>query len=1480
MHLFLMPQTIDQSGQTHMDKSVNPGGLRHVLTSPQCLSGIVLALLVWFIAPAIDSFILQVDSFENTLLHPDSREIWMRSIISSILLAFGFVSSLVIERARRAERNLYDFEKIVNGATEIMALIDSNFVYRTVNDAYLRAFNKQQDEVIGKTVSDVMGNDFFENVVRPNAGQCLAGSIINFTRWFDFPGMGKRYMDISYYPHRADGNSVSGIIVIGRDITRQKQSQDELDNIRLQLKTIIDTEPECVKTVGRDGTLLSMNSAGLQLIGADSFADVSRTCVYDLIAPEHRNAFIEMNSRVFNGETMEMEFEIVGLKGERRWMQTHATPMRNEAGEIIAQLAITRDFTETRKTQELLQLHQFTVDHAADCIYWIDEEANIFDVNQSACRSLGYTREEMLSMSVIDIDPHVQKENWKSIWSNLEKNSYVHLESQHRTKDGRILDVDIQANLLDFKGTRYDCAIVRDITERKKIEHELGLVKNRLELIFNSAGEGIYGVNTDGVSTFVNAAAARMLGWEVTDLQGKSQHEMVHHSHADGTPYSREDCPVLHCIREGRPIRTTDEVFWRKDGSSFPVDYVCTPIYENNEVSGAVVVFSDVTERQNSENKLRQSEERYRAMFESSRVGMALCDLQGKLLDVNQGYLDIIGYTAAEAQALTYWDITPREYEKDEARQLESLHSTGRYGPYEKEYIHKDGSRIPVVLNGTLIQDATGNDLIWSVVQDITDRKQSERQVIENERRLQEIIWGTNVGTWEWNINSGDLVINDRWAEILGYGLDDLKPLSIDTWESLTHPDDLKVAYQILDEVFNRKVDHFEYETRMRHRSGDWVWVLDRGMVVEWSEDGKPLRMSGTHTDITAKKTAELALENRTDRLLKNQSALIQLAKEDFTDLQVAFKTIVMTAAEQLDVSRVAVWLYNDERTAVECYVMCHEGELQKTDMQLLKSEHPLYFDALEEEGVIAAVDARNDPRTSEFIHDYLVPMNVASMLDVPIRLQGEIVGIVCHECAESMRQWDVEDVDFATSIAEMCAVALSASDRKKARELLTYQASHDPLTNLSNRFEFERCAEKLIHSAQSDSVEHALCFLDLDQFKVVNDTCGHTAGDELLRQLGQVLHDRTRKRDTLARLGGDEFGILMEDCTKEQASRVANTILKSVQDYQFNWQGHTFRVGVSIGVVSINETTGNVSELLKQADAACYMAKDLGRNRIHVYHHEDVDLARRHGEMQWVARINHALENDRFVLYAQPIVPLDRTSGSNHELLVRMLDENGATIPPGAFLPAAERYDLISRVDSWVIRNAFEILVRHQRFIRDVGYVSINLSGQSLVDEEMLDFINAYLTNSGIDAAKICFEITETAAISNLNMANHFISTLKATGCRFALDDFGSGLSSFGYLKNLDVDFLKIDGMFVRNIATDQIDHAMVRSINEVGQVMGMQTIAEFVENDEIKGMLREIGVNYGQGYGIGKPVPLDDVLRQSGNVTSIRSARGGDIA
>ena len=427
----------------------------------------------------------------------------------------------------------------------------------------------------------------------------------------------------------------------------------------------------------------------------------------------------------------------------------------------------------------------------------------------------------------------------------------------------------------------------------------------------------------------------------------------------------------------------------------------------------------------------------------------------------------------------------------------------------------------------------------------------------------------------------------------------------------------------------------------------------------------------------------------------------------------------------------------------------------------------------------------------------------------------------------------------------------------------MSYQASHDMLTGLINRREFEARLEKSITDVRHNNRNHVLCYMDLDEFKVVNDTCGHVAGDALLQNLAKHLEDEIRNTDTIARLGGDEFGLLLPLCNIDKAREIANNLRETIKDFQFVWDKKSFDVGVSIGLVEINENMRTLNDILKAADSACYVAKDLGKNRIHIYQDDDIKLTQRLGDMHSAQAVQKSLVDDRFVLYAQEIRANHECKIKWHgEFLIRMLGEDDEVISPDKFIPAAERYNLMVDVDKWVVNKAFSFIKKLEEKYNGKVLCSINLSGQSICDHDFLNYIVNELADSDISPSSVCFEITETAVVSNFYYAEKLLEILKGMGCSFSLDDFGSGLSSFGYLKRLNVDYLKIDGSFVKSMLDDEKDYALVKSINQIGKEMGMKTIAEFVENDALHKKLIDMGVDYSQGYGIAKPVPLSSFI------------------
>ena len=438
--------------------------------------------------------------------------------------------------------------------------------------------------------------------------------------------------------------------------------------------------------------------------------------------------------------------------------------------------------------------------------------------------------------------------------------------------------------------------------------------------------------------------------------------------------------------------------------------------------------------------------------------------------------------------------------------------------------------------------------------------------------------------------------------------------------------------------------------------------------------------------------------------------------------------------------------------------------------------------------------------------------------------------------------------------------VFTDVTEERRMAHQLSWQASHDALTGLLNRSEFSQYLKRAVNDASIENQSHVLGYLDLDHFKIVNDTCGHSAGDELLRQVTALLQTKIRRADIISRLGGDEFGLLLYQCPLEKALQLAHTLCESLEKFRFAWQDHVFAIGASIGLVMVDADSPSPDSLMIQADTACYAAKNRGRNRVYVYRPDDQELAQQSASIQWFLQLTQALENNQFQLYLQKIAPLgtETTTNDHYEVLLRLVDDQGKKFPPMAFIPPAERYGMMPKIDRWVVSNVFSRLAASLRRLpnsHNLSLHTINLSGASVNDDEFFDFLKDQMSFYNIPAKFVCFEITETVAISNLNSAIRLINNLREMGCRFALDDFGSGMSSLGYLKNLPVDYLKIDGSFIADIVNDPVNCAMVEAVNHMGHAMGLETIAEYVANAPILEKVKALGVDYAQGYEVAEP-------------------------
>jgi diguanylate cyclase (GGDEF)-like protein/PAS domain S-box-containing protein len=688
-------------------------------------------------------------------------------------------------------------------------------------------------------------------------------------------------------------------------------------------------------------------------------------------------------------------------------------------------------------------------------------------------------------------------------------------------------------------------------------------------------------------------------------------------------------------------------------------------------------------------------------------------------------------------------------------------------------------------------------------------RKRDERALRASERRYRGLFEKVLDGVYQVSVDGRFIACNPSLVQMLGYDSEAELMALPSTVDLYVDPEERALFVEAL----NREGNLRNAELRLRRKDGREIVVLENARTIV-DENGKILGHEGTLSDITERKRAEIEVRAEKERA---QVTLNSIADGVITTDNEGIVDYLNPVAQML-----TGWKLADARgrPVHEIMMLRHESKGHTMD-------NP------------AEVCLRDGKVTEVGQHSVLISREGR---EIPIQ-----------DSAAPIR-------DTAGQLAGAVVVIHDVSQERQLRRQLAHHAAHDSLTGLINRREFELRLGNALATAHSGS-EHVLLYLDLDQFKVVNDTCGHTAGDQLLKQITSLIRGLVRSSDTVARLGGDEFGVLLENCSLERATEIADDMRAAIRSYRFVAKDAAFEIGASIGLVAIDSSSESIEALMSAADVACYSAKDLGRNRVHVY--EQGAAPERHAEMQWVSRVTRAIDEDRLELYFQPIVPIgDNPDRRGHyELLVRMRDENGRMVPPNAFIPAAERYNMMPMVDRWVITQVLEKLVyRPQEGDdgRDGYLLAINLSGTSLNDDKFLEFVIGAIDEHQPAPGTICFEITETAAIQRLERAAHFMHELKSRGCEFSLDDFGNGLSSFSYLQNLPVDFIKIDGNFVRNIVSNHVHQCMVDAMHRVGTAMGIRMIAEHVESRASLEVLERIGVEFVQGFHIAAPASV----------------------
>lgn len=1116
--------------------------------------------------------------------------------------------------------------------------------------------------------------------------------------------------------------------------------------------------------------------------------------------------------RCLAGESHTFEEWLEFPQRGKRLLTVHYDPHRAEDGSVQGLIISGTDITDIKKSEQDLKQSEELLRRYFDSglvgMSIVGPDMKWVQVNDNYCDIFGYSREELLTMSWLDItypdDMEISHSHNNAMFAG-DIDTYS-LDKRYIRKDGEIVYVTVSTECVRKTDGSIDYIVVfsQDITEREKSKLALMQSEEKYRSIVETTSEWICEIDVlTGKHTYCNPAIEAIMGYTAEEFLGMDMLDLIAESDRQRIEAYISQCVADKCGWQKLAIQCQ-----HKDGSVRHLESNATAVFDvEDNLIGFRVLNHDITERKQAEQTLRKSEDLLRRYFDAGLVGMSIATADKTWLHVNDAYCKMLGYSQEELQALSWQDLT----HPDDLAASYVVHEqivAGEIDHYsiDKRYIRKNGEIIYCTLSAECFRNEDGTlDSIVGFVQDITDRNLAEQALRKSKEQLQLALEGADMATWELVINTGENIHSERWATMRGYHPDEAM-IDFQTWTQHLHPQDKQRVLTDWADHLAGKIPAFECEYRLSIKTGGWMWVMDRGRILDFDAMGKPLRAAGTVVDITELKQATEEI-HKLSLSVKHSPNIVIITDKDTRIEYVNPKFTEITGYTEQEALGQKPSLIASMETPAETYENLWEtilaGKEWRGELLNKKKNGELYWSS---QIIFPIMDADGVINNYVSLHDDITEARIVS-------------------------------------------------------DQLSFQATHDLLTGLINRHEFEQRLQRALINAQEKDAEHVMCFLDLDQFKVINDTSGHVAGDELLRQLGSLLSESIRQRDTIARLGGDEFGILMEHCPLHKALHVAEDIRSTIEGFRFEWEGKTHSIGVSIGIAPISMSSQDITEIMKQADSACYAAKDAGRNRIHVYRDDDSALAQRRGEIRWVPEIHAALMEDRFMLYAQPIVAVASSKQINnrYEILIRMKNTDGELINPGAFLPAAERYNLSTRIDLWVIEHVFQWLANNPGHAENIDSLSVNLSGTSLGDKPLLKYIIEQFEASKLAPAKITFEVTETATISNLAQATFFISELREFGCHFALDDFGSGLSSFAYLKNLPIDALKIDGMFVRDMVQDKTDYAMVKMINELGHIMGMQTIAEFVEDDLIFQKLKDIGVDYAQGYHLGKPQPLE---------------------
>ena len=1086
-------------------------------------------------------------------------------------------------------------------------------------------------------------------------------------------------------------------------------------------------------------------------------------------------------------------------------LSTHYEAIDQERRGIVQSMRLMADEARAmaHEAREQSSEHlQVILDHIKDVVLTVDEDGVIQTFNPTGERVFGYVEAEVVGQRIDQLIPKIATH--ESITQALHRlaasSGDTHLDLASRElwaqrKGGEFFPADVAVSKARLSRREMFVLCLRDVTERRESEQAMRESEARYRLLVDHAPEAIVVFDADeGRFVDANEYAEQLFGLERQQLLRVGAVERSPILQPDGTPSAEIARTYTLKALAGQP-QVYEWVLYDGFGREITceVRLVRLPSGSRRLVRGSI---ADISERKRAESLAAAEREVFAQLTGNAPLSEVLASITRLIEPVGVGVIELADDESSSPQG--------REagLHKAWATPLKTAEGKvlGSFGVY------RDEPGLPAPVEVAIMAHAA--QLAGIAI----ERRLGEEALRSSEAKFRGLFESIAEGVYQSCREGRLLSVNPAFVTILGYGSAE---------ELYALPSVAMLYWNPADRAeFMRRVES-EGEIRnaefcMRTQDGQQVVILENARAVRDAGD-RITGYEGTIANITERKRAEQAMFAEKERAQVTLQSIGDAVISTDAEGRIEY---INPVAESL-----TAWSLAEARGRPIGDVLNLVNEITREPI-----ENPLVC-ALGRGEAAPGTPPDHSVLITRSGQEVAIQESAAPICD----RQGRVIGavIVFHDVTKERR----------------------------LKRALSYQASHDALTGLINRREFDNRLHAAVLSAQRGEGAYALLYIDLDQFKVVNDTCGHQAGDRLLRDVTGLLQGRVRASDTIARLGGDEFGVLLEGCTPEQAARIADGVRQAIKEYRFIWGATTLSVGASVGVVQIGSETESVAAIMSAADIACYAAKDEGRNRVHVYEADGV--SHRHREMHWVARVTRAAEENRLELFFQPIVRIGAavataTTGPGfHELTIRLRDDDGRLVPPSEFIPAAERYNVMSIIDRWVVTRAVELLKQRREAGGTLPLLAVNLSGTSLNEQSFAEFVLTSVGEPAI-ASALCFEITETAAVTSLSNVTFFMRELKARGCKFALDDFGTGLSSFMYLKTLPVDFLKIDGQFIRQIATDAVDRSMVEAISKVGRALGISTVAEWVEDEAVLSELERIGVDFAQGYHLALPAPI----------------------